>query len=78
MCKAGCRRSFRSEPLLLYSAVRASLGEFHWWMEYGRNFRRSGCQRLSELLVQFCGVWSSLVDVGLRRCVSFKAELRQR
>ncbi len=37
MCKAGCRRSFRSEPLLLYSAVRASLGEFHWWMEYGRN-----------------------------------------
>src|SRR5882762_11117728 len=42
------RRSFRYAKLvagglsavslvLLYSAVRASLGEFHWWMEYGRN-----------------------------------------
>ena len=23
--------------VLLYAAVRASLGELHWWMEYGRN-----------------------------------------
>jgi len=42
------RRSFRHAKLvagglstvslvLLYAAVRASLGELHWWMEYGRN-----------------------------------------
>jgi len=37
MCKAGCRGLFRSS-FASVSAVRASLGEFHWWMEYGRTF----------------------------------------
>lgn len=60
-------------PLFAPASVNSTGG---WNMVV--TLRRSGCQRLSELLVQFCGVWSSLVDVGLRRCVSFKAELRQR
>jgi len=51
--------------VLLYVAARASIRELHWWMEYGRivTLRRSVYRPFSELWAQFCGVWSSLVDV---------------